>query len=372
MSRWIPSVDEERWLATAALLRGVLPRGALAERAGHWHTIGLAGRCALALLGLVAAALTFGIAALLFGGPALLLAGLAAIGAGEWLKLARRLHAAGIEEALCVSGYLLVGAWLAEKITPVFQQSADLLLAVITVASLAAGLRLLNPLLTTVAVCAFLAWCETTMLARNLNETVAAGTATFTLAMVGAAVALLAGTRHFARPAHDRMLDWLVVALPFYAYAGQFDWTPMVGTPYAQAVTVWLFVKLLVLLAFAVAALVVASRRRRHAPLLAALTCMASVALECTRLIRLPAETWALTYGLVAILLGAMLDRHLRTPRNGITSTRLGGQGGALDLLHSAGAAVLAARAGPVAPTEAPEYAGEGGRFGGGGASGSF
>jgi hypothetical protein len=369
---WLPSIEEERWLATAAILRGVLPRGALDERAGRWRTIGLLGRIALAVLGLVAAALLFGIASLMFRGPALLIAGLVAIGTAEWLKLEKRLHAAGIEEALCSLGYVLVATWLADKIMPVFHQSADLLLAVVTVASLAAGLRLLNPFLTTVAACAFLAWCDTTTLARSLNETAAAGTTSFGLAMVGAAVALVAGRRNFVRPSHDRMLDWLVVVLPLYAYAAQFSWNPMRGTSFAHGFTAWWTVRMLFLLAFAATSLVVALRRRRHAPLLAMLICVTCVALEGTRVFQLRPETWLLVYGVATILLGAVLDRYLRTSRNGITSARLSGQGDTLDLLQSTGAAVLSARTSPVAPTEAPEYAGEGGRFGGGGANGSF
>ncbi len=58
-------------------------------------------------------------------------------------------------------------------------------------------------------------------------------------------------------------------------------------------------------------------------------------------------------------------------PRNGVTSSSLTDREGPLDLLQTAGAAVLAQRAAPEAPSE-PGYTPGGGKFGGGGASGGY
>ena len=66
------------------------------------------------------------------------------------------------------------------------------------------------------------------------------------------------------------------------------------------------------------------------------------------------------------------LDRYLRQPRNGVTSAKLTDREGPLDLLQTAGAAVLAGRAAPEGPAAAPAVTPGEGRFGGGGASSSY
>ena len=121
MSRWRPSPDEERWLAVASELGAAVPPAAVAERTGGWRSTGLLARIALFVLGFVAAALLFGI--LGFGSEInLLVAGLIAALAAEWLTVSKRLHASGIEEGLCVAGYLLIGAW----ITTLFESRTSL------------------------------------------------------------------------------------------------------------------------------------------------------------------------------------------------------------------------------------------------------
>ena len=111
MSRWRPSPDEERWLEVASELGAAVPRDALAARTGGWRSSGTLARIALFVLGLVAAALLFGILGV--GSKAnLLVAGLIAALAAEWLAVGKRLHASGIEEGLCVAGFLLIGAWM--------------------------------------------------------------------------------------------------------------------------------------------------------------------------------------------------------------------------------------------------------------------
>ena len=77
-------------------------------------------------------------------------------------------------------------------------------------------------------------------------------------------------------------------------------------------------------------------------------------------------------YGLAALLAGVALDRYLRSPRNGFISAALTHREGPLDLLQTAGAAVLAQSTAPELPRSEPPVAPGGGRFGGGGASGSY
>ena len=69
------------------------------------------------------------------------------------------------------------------------------------------------------------------------------------------------------------------------------------------------------------------------------------------------------------LAIAALLERWLRTPRGGITSQPADGPGGPGVLLESAGAAVLL---GPAAAPADSSQAGQGGRFGGGGASGQY
>jgi hypothetical protein len=68
------------------------------------------------------------------------------------------------------------------------------------------------------------------------------------------------------------------------------------------------------------------------------------------------------------LALAAALDRLLRTPRAGVTSKRLASKG-PLDLLPMAGVAVLAPQA---RADVATGVEGQGGGFGGGGASGQY
>ncbi len=117
VSVWRPSPDEERWLEVAARLRGTLAANLATERTGGWRSAGLFARIALFVLGLVAAALI----RLVLGfnhDVMLLVAGVIAAAAAEWLKVGKRLHASGIEEGLCVGGYLLIGFWIAGKVGP--------------------------------------------------------------------------------------------------------------------------------------------------------------------------------------------------------------------------------------------------------------
>ena len=235
----------------------------------------------------------------------------------------QRLHASGIEEGLCVAGFLLIGAW----ITTLFEGgprfaggSVDTLVLIAAVA--AAGLRLLNPLVTTGAVLAFVDWAGSTSTARALDQAVGGGLAGLTLGVVLAALALALGAREYRRPSHDRMLDWLVATLPVAAYAQQASWCLYTCFGFRVAPATGRVVTVAVLLALGAAMLAAGLRRRRHAPLLGFIACVACLAVELRRS-QLATEAWLIIYGLAAMVAGVALDRYLRTPRNGVTSAPL-------------------------------------------------
>lgn len=371
MSRWRPSPAEERWLEAASVLGAAVPRAAVAERTGSWRSTGPLARSALFVLGFVAAALL--VAIIGFGDQAnLLIAGLIAALAAEWLTVGKRLHASGIEEGLCVAGFLLIGAWITSLTGPrpdVAGGDVDAL--VLIAAAGAAGLRRLNPLVTTAAVLAFVHWVGSTATAQALDQVVGAGVTAVTFGCTLAALALALGAREYRRPSYDRMLDGLVATLPVAAYAqhaargaNAAAFLPGVGTG-RLATTI-------LLLALAIALLVTGLRRRRHAPLLGFMGCVACLAVELRLVTTLATETWLIVCGLAALMVGVVVDRYLRQPRSGLTSASLAHREGPLDLLQTAGAALLAQRTAPEAPSANAAFTPGGGRFGGGGASGSF
>jgi len=372
MSRWRPSPAEERWLDVASEFGAAVPRSALIERTGGWRSTGPLARIALFVMGVVAAALFFGI---LRSGEeiTLLVAGLVAALTAEWLHVAHRLHASGIEEGLCVAGFLMIGAWITIIIGPEpgFAGGTGDALVLIAVVG-AAGLRLLNPFVTTCAVLALVYWVDSTAIARALDQTIGAGMTAFACGYALALLALVLGSREYRRPSHDRMLDWLVATLPLAAYSQRAGWgayaflnVPGGGGPghFATAVP---------LLALGAVLLVTGLRRRRHAPILGFMGCIACVAVELRLATTFSTETWLIVYGLAALVAGVAVDRYLRLPRNGLTSAVLTRRTGPLDLLQTAGAAVLAQRSAPEAPSPEPEFTSGDGRFGGGGASGRY
>ena len=369
-SRWLPSPAEERWLEVESRLGAAIPRAVMAERTGGWRSTGPLARIALFVLGLVAAALLLGILGFR-DETTLLIAGLGAALAAEWLTVAKRLHASGIEEGLCVAGSLLIGAWLTTVIAPGSSFAGGTVGTLVLIVAVGiAGLRLLNPLVTTCAVIAFVDWVGSTETVRALDQAIG-GTTTITVGCVFAAFALALGAREYRRPSHDRMLDWLVATLPVVAYAQPATWDILEGLHGAGggAGRLAAAVPLLVLGA---AMLFTGLRRRRHAPLLGFLGCAACLAVELRLATGLATETWLIVCGLAALISGVALDRYLRPPRDGLTSAPLTHREGSLDLLQTAGAAVLAGRTAAEFPRSEPPVTPGGGRFGGGGASGSF
>ena len=105
----------------------------------------------------------------------MLIAGLGAALAAEWLTVAKRLHASGVEEGLCVAGSLMIGAWLTTVIAPGSGFAGGTVETLVLIAAVgAAGLRLLNPLVTTCAVIAFVYWVGSTATARALDQAIGA------------------------------------------------------------------------------------------------------------------------------------------------------------------------------------------------------
>ncbi len=372
MSRWRPSPGEERWLEVASRLGGAIPRDALAESAGGWRSTGPLARAALFVLGFVAAVLLFGI--LGFGSETTaLIAGLLAAGVAEWLTVRKRLHASGIEEGLCVAGFLLVGAWVSMQISaPLGVPEYEPVRILLAVAAGLAGLRLLNPFVTTCAVIALIDWLGSTAVARAIDMSAGAGITEFLYGCALAGLALALGSRTHERPSYDRMLDWLVVTLPVAAYLPLATWSAVVEAGDVSATPPGHFATTLVLLALGVAMLMVGLRRRRHAPLLGFMGCVACLAVELRLATTMAIESWLILCGLIALVAGMVLDRYLRLPRNGVTSAKLTDREGPLELLQTAGAAVLAGRAAPEGPAAGPAVTPGEGRFGGGGASGSY
>lgn len=371
MSRWLPSAAEERWLAVAARLRPHVAPNALDVRAGGWRGVRPLARAALFVLGTLAALLA--LAVLGFDDdPTMLLAGLLAIGAGEALKVSQRLHAAGIEEGLWAAGAMLVATWIGGEAAPAFGHATVVWWFVILVATATAGARLLNPLLTTCAVLAGIEWLAALAPARVIDASSGSGTTGLVVGSALAAGALWLGGREYRRPSVDRMLDWLVVVLPLFAYAryhGAYVVGPGLGLHASRPLTI------VALLALAGSMALAGRRRRRRAPLLGLLGCLACLAVEFANLVGGPAEAWLIGYGCVAIMAASLLERRFQATRDGITSARLDDRDDLFGELSSTLAAAVAARTStalePAVPEERPAP-GRDGRFGGAGASGRF
>jgi len=348
-----PTPAQERWLKLAGDL-GASPRAAaFLEHTGGWRTAGLLSRCAFFALGLIAAYALAALLELLRVRGSFLIAGALAIAGGEWLIRARRNFFGGLEEAFCSAGALMVAYELGRLVQPAPRWEPWILGAALALA----GLRLLNPLLTTLAVLAFAYALDASRQATGL------------LCFGTALAALAAGALWLRRPAYDRMLDWLVITLPFAGYL----W--LAAGPYGAAahdyrhapLGAWLVP--LAPLAFALMASATGILRRTHAPLWAAMLCVACTAYELRALSGLTLQMRLLLWGAVLLGASAALERYLRTPRAGITSRTAQAAAGLSDLLSVVASAGLTPHA---APAAADRPLGAGGQFGGGGASGEF
>jgi hypothetical protein len=366
--RWRPTPDEERWLELAARLGEAVPPAALAERTGGWRSTGPLARIALFVLGLVAALLLVGILGV--GDEiTLLIAGLISALAAEWLTLRKRLHASGIEEGLCVAGFLMIGAWITTLMYPQPGFGGAMVEPVLIVAAAAAGLRRLNAFVTTCAALAFVAWAGSTDIAKGLDQSIGSGMTGMSLGCAMAALALVLGARQFQRPSYDRMLDWLVATLPLASWSLHASASAFDGSRIAGGSGVIHPLAAVLLLVLGTALLLAGMSRRRHAPLWGFLGCVAALAMELRPGLPIVEEAWLIACGLVVLAAGIALDRWLRVPRDGLTSASLTRGESPLDLLQVAGTALLAQRAAPSAATAEGGFEGGGGRFGGGGAS---
>jgi hypothetical protein len=372
VSRWRPSPGEERWLAVASELGVAAPRKEIETRTGGWRSTGPLARIALFALGLLASVLLFGVLGF-SEKDTLLVAGLIATLAAEWLTVRKRLFASGIEEGLTLGGFLMIGLWFALTVAPEPQPSnASFHELVLVYAVGAAGLRRLNPFIMTCAAVALLDWVGSTAAAQGLDTTLGTGMTVFVSGCSLAALALLLGAHEYRRPSHDRMLDWLVAVLPVVAYAQHASLGVLGALDVATGASATDPVVVALLLVLGAALLMTGLRRRRNAPLWGSLGCVAALAVELRAAIPVATETWLIICGLLALFAGVALDRWLREPRNGLTSTPLTHREGPLDLLQLAGTALLAQRAATEPRPVEPGFEGGGGKFGGGGASGGY
>lgn len=344
-----PSVTEERWILVAARhLGGALPERDI--RRGDWKTTSFLSRCLFFALGMVAAGMSMTIARILFSSGSGLFVGVLLIGVAEWLIRKRRLFAAGSEEALWLAGSVGIAIEVIDAATSWNDVGVAALL--VAAALLLAGWRLLNPLFTTLGT--LTASVTVAAFANDQFTHTSSLSATAFCFALGAA-ALLAGSRQFQRPSHDRMLGWLVVTLPLAGYA----WTLLSrGTP---------LLPLTLLLGFGAAAAFAGVRRRTHAPLLATLGCVACMAFELRGRLGHPLEVDLILWSGVILACAIVLEWIFRTPRRGITSQNIEGASLTQEVLQSVGTAALT----PQGTAGQPDYRGQGGGFGGG-ASGQF
>ena len=364
-----PAPQEERWLLVAAHLGLRRDTPGLAERCGDWTAAPTMARCAFFALGLLAAGLTAVVFNLSHVPAYLFITGLGLVAAAEWLILKRHLFGAGIEEALDVAGLALMALQIADPMGDSSGIHSALLLAL---AFALAGFRLLNPLVITLSVVAFSSAVDSWG-AHHASALPVPIAGAFCWAV--AALTLIKGGTVFRRPSYDRMLAWLIVAMPLAGYLRivSRNASGLTVQSLAQAPLVH-SIPLLALLALGVASLMTGIRRRRHAPLLAFMVCAGCIAYEVRNLTSLSIQVKLIAWGSVVLLLTLVLNWLLRTPRRGITSQRFKESEGALELLQLAGASALVPPSiQPAAnPSAGPQFGGRGGEGGGGGASGSF
>lgn len=345
-----PTPSEERWITLARRLRRSPREAPFSEHIGGWRTANLPSRCTFFVLGLIAAGMIGIIAVRLGPSGAMVTAGLVCIAIAEWLILARRHFWSGIEEALEVAGLtMLPFQWLSNGSWRIDW--------VICAAFAIAGLRLFNPLFTMLSVIAFVMAIDASPLGSG-----------FVCYGIGI-TALIGGSYRFRRPAHDLMLDVLVVVLPVAGYLWSASRNNLsVATDYLHAASSAWIVPLCPLV-FALIALGIGLWRRAHAPLIASMLCVACTAYELRRLTALSLETRLILWGSVLLLMSIFLERYLREARSGITSRRLRDDPDSAGILSVAGSAVLTPHSPPKA---APAFEGGGGEFGGGGATGKY
>jgi hypothetical protein len=369
MSNFVPTAADERWRVLAERYPSLQSLVRTDQHATNWKYASLLTRCLFFVLGLFVAGLVYSVFNLI-GLPAPgFIAAAILIGAAEWLIQRKHLFASGIEESLWVAGLMML---VFELLSVGAYSNATLGFSLAAVALGLAGWRLLNPLFTTLAVAAASAALAFGS-SHNWNFQLApsAGYYCFALGLL----ALAAGSYTFARPSHDRMLDWLVVAMPLFG----FFWllwqrtAPLTLALLPQASLAMLLPVLLVF-GYGCAAILVGLQRRQHAPLIAALVCIVLLAYELRALTGLALQWRLIMWGLLGLVTALLVERLLRTPRRGITSQDIEEPNPALQLAQLGSTTLATATANDAAAGTAPEKGvdGQGGGFGGGGASGRF
>lgn len=350
-----PTVSQERWLVLALRYPALRQAAEKTGLGGPWKTTTWLARCLGFLLGLLATGMFAGMLAP-FPSP-WLVGGLVMMVVAEWLVAQRRVIHSGVEEAVYLCGAIAVVAQIL-----IWNRSGgheEIGVALIAAAALLVGWRLLNPYITTLAAALLslaVAMSSGQLFGGGMRE-MEAGVFCAALA-VGA---LVASGWQWQRPSTDRMLDGLVVVMPWLAHVWFAVWSGSYDSLRAQ-----------VALAFALGLLalyvVVGVKRRSHAPLIGALGLVVCAAWALRHFVAWTLHWQLIAAGLALLVAAMLLDRLLRARREGVTSRPLQEASG-LDLLQVAAAAHLAPRPGDAPP--APVH-GEGGGFGGGGASGRF
>lgn len=358
-----PTARQERWMAAAARLGVAADTPWLLERNGGWKTVSLLTRCLFSALGTLIAVLMAAFCWLLqLPGP-MLIAGIIAIAVAELLIARRKLFRAGIEEALEFFGVLLVVTQLINS-PSIYSETAFSLC--IAIGMILVGIRMLNALFITAGavMLSFTVYSANAGPFEYQSATTMAGAFCFAIATI----ALAAGVRQFMRLSTDRMLDWLVVVMPISGYCWSLRYNPTGLTFSLLRDNTLAALPLAMIALFGIAALVIGLRRRRHAPVLAAMLCLGSVAYELRSITGLALELRLILWGSIALLVTLGLIVYLRKPRNGITSIEIASGPEALELLELVGVSTLT----PATAAAKPEYQGAGGNFGGGGASGKY
>lgn len=342
-----PTPDEERWIAMGSRLKAGAADPWLVERAGGWKTVSTRMRCVLFVLAAVAAGLATAVCDLLHIPAYMWLAALILGAVAEWLVIKRRLYGAGIEEALELAALLLIVFGITESIGYSHDVVIELLMAA---ALLVAGIRFLNPLFIVLSAVA-------------VSFAIRYGVSQTAGSVFCFAVAILAlgfGAQQFRRPAYERMLDFLVVAMPVAGYI----WTQSFADTRPQALP------LVMLFPYATVALLFGIGRRSHALIAAFMVSVGCLAYELRNLTGLTLEVRLMVWGGVVLAVVAELERYLRTPKHGITSRKAPGEDeSSFDLLQIIGAAAVT----PAAVHDGDsQFKGGGGRSGGGGASGAY
>jgi hypothetical protein len=348
-----PTVEQERWLLLADRYPGLRAAADLHDRGGGWKTSTWWARILGFLLGLLATSLLSGVLWVL---PARwLVGGVLLMVAAEWLVARRRVYRSGVEEAVYMCGAVCVVVQILDWSTG---NNAAAGCALIATAVLLVGWRLLNPVLTTLALAGYSLAIALSGEIGYSNHWDFHMAAIFCAAL--ALMGLLAGARQWRRPSHDRMCDGVVMVMPWLAYAWLMahDWTGRSGNYLALAVA----------LCFCIVWCFVGALRRSHPPLIGALGSLVCVACSLHYLLPWSAHWQLIAGGAVLLLVAIVLERVLRDRKAGITSSALFEPDG-IDIAQFAGAAHLVPAAGP-APAEPVQ--GQGGAFAGGGASGRF